>query len=187
MTVACYFFLPLSATHVLWHRKQFPRIAQIFGDRLSVEDHCVSPLIGAWCGNLLDNLPWCQCSVQPGALWECMFTLCNVETRARENVPGNGDFRHHCYCGNAGNLFNGIGIFKWSVYCAESITSWLMQSETVNPQMADRNMWQVISFKNSMYNFPRSCHWKMPYLKSWCGTLCIKCCSVFSSLGLNRL
>lgn len=40
----------------------------MFGDRLS--------LIGAWCGD----------SEQPGALWECMFTLCNVETRATENV-----------------------------------------------------------------------------------------------------
>lgn len=34
-------------------------------------------------------------SVQLGALWEGMVTLCNVETRATENVPGNADFRHH--------------------------------------------------------------------------------------------
>lgn len=30
------------------------------------------------------------------ALWEGMFTLCNVETRATENVPGTADLKHPC-------------------------------------------------------------------------------------------
>lgn len=134
----------------------------------------------------------------PAALWGRMLTLCNVETRAGENVHRQtGHFRHHCSCGRCCRI-----CLMASLRCSKLFRS-LCENNNNNKkigangkQRASRpglckeeragagghdgsHKYQAGPFiQRISAEFPTAMKWgwgkKMPYLKLWRGTLCIE-------------